>query len=121
MQVRGGGGGGEEEEEEEEEERRKDDGMLLLHQRMKKGYPINFTATKFIEFGIKPQQETKSAFLSTYYELRIYYIGINAQSASLRSLVAAESKAAEIKAAVACFESVCQLLTWTCLECVCQL
>ena len=46
---------------------------------------------------------------------------INAQSASLRSLVAAESKAAEIKAAVACFESVCQLLTWTCLECVCQL
>ena len=31
---------------------------------------------------------------------------INAQSASLRSLVAAESKAAEIKAAVACFESV---------------
>ena len=36
---------------------------------------------------------------------------INAQSASLRSLVAAESKTAEIKAAVACFESVCQLLT----------
>ena len=36
---------------------------------------------------------------------------INTQSASLRSLVAAESKAAEIKAAVACFESVCQLLT----------
>ena len=39
---------------------------------------------------------------------------INAQSASLRSLVAAESKAAEIKAAVACFESVCQLLTGIC-------
>ena len=46
---------------------------------------------------------------------------INAQSASLRSLVAAESKAAEIKVAVACFESVCQLLTGICLECVCQL
>ena len=45
---------------------------------------------------------------------------INAQSASLRSLVAAESKAAEIKAAVACFESVCQLLTGICLECVCE-
>ena len=40
-----------------------------------------------------------------------FQIIINAQSASLRSLVAAESKAAEIKAAVACFESVCQLLT----------
>ena len=46
---------------------------------------------------------------------------INAQSASLRSLVAAESKAAEIKAAVACFESICQLLIGICLECVCQL
>ena len=46
---------------------------------------------------------------------------INTQSASLRSLVAAESKAAEIKAAVACFESVCQLLTGICLECLCQL
>ena len=45
----------------------------------------------------------------------------NAQSASLRSLVASESKAAEIEAAVACFESVCQLLTEICLECVCQL
>ena len=31
---------------------------------------------------------------------------INAQSASLRSLLAAERRAAEIKAAVACFESV---------------
>ena len=46
---------------------------------------------------------------------------INAQSASLRSLVAAESKAAEIKATVACFESICQLLIGICLECVCQL
>ena len=34
---------------------------------------------------------------------------INAQSVSLRSLVAAESKAAEINAVVARFESVCQL------------
>ena len=46
---------------------------------------------------------------------------INAQSASLRSLVAAESKAAEIEAAVGCFESVCQLLTRICLDCACQL
>ena len=48
------------------------------------------------------------------HHFKIYVI--NAQSASLRSLVAAE-----MKAAVACFESVCQLLTGICLECVCQL
>ena len=46
---------------------------------------------------------------------------INAQIASLRSLVAAESKAAEIKAVVACFESLCQLLTGICLKCVYQI
>ena len=57
------------------------------------------------------------AFLSN----RTQIVKINAQSASLRTLVAAESIAAEIKAAVACFESVCQLLTGICLECVCQL
>ena len=44
---------------------------------------------------------------------------IKAQSASLRSLVAAESKAAEIEAAVGCFESVCQLYR-ICLDCACE-
>ena len=43
------------------------------------------------------------------WDFEVCKMFINAHSASLRSLVAAESKAAEIKAAVACFESVCQL------------
>ena len=52
-----------------------------------------------------------SLYLSTAIIKKSMHYAINAQSASLRSLVAAESKAAEIKVAVACFESVCQLLT----------
>ena len=60
-----------------------------------------------------------SIFVNFLFETNL----INAQSASLRSLVAAERKAAEMKAAVACFEKVyiSRLLIGICLECVCQL